>query len=214
MVTRKIPSTEQSTVKVRIIDFEMSGSDQSLQESLQTIAAAFSRGNQTVQVSRRLSNNNVQGQSDSSDINPDVGGEESHEIKDVEVRGPVPSERRSHTARKAPVVKILNDVVFTNTVPTLKEFYEEKRPGKVIKSTYLVVGYWYKHHGGIEELTADHFHTAFRHIGFATPKDALQPMRDLKNPRDGRMMNGNAPNTSIINHLGENFVDALNRSDL
>jgi hypothetical protein len=36
-------------------------------------------------------------------------------------------------------VKVLNDIYFTDTEPTLKEFYEAKKPGKNITATYLVV---------------------------------------------------------------------------
>jgi hypothetical protein len=212
MVTKKQVLSEQSTVKVRIIDFEMSGSDQSLQESLQTIAAAFSRGNQTVQVSRRLPNLGTEISQGATSVNPDGISDSQDELAVEDIKPAASVERRSHSPRKPPVVKVLNDIIFTQAEPTLKQFYEKKRPGKVIKTTYLVVGYWFKHFGETEELTVDHFHTAFRHIGFATPKDALQPMRDLKNPRDGRMMNGKAPNTAVINHLGENFVDAMNKA--
>jgi hypothetical protein len=122
-----------------------------------------------------------------------------------------PSKKPSSGSRKPAVVKIIHDVSFTDASPTLKEFYESKNPGKVVLSNYLVVAYWFKHYCGIEELTADHFHTAFRHVGFPTPKDARQPMRDLKNSRDGRMMNGAGPHTAIISHLGENTVDAMNK---
>lgn len=214
MASKKPTQTEQSTVKVRIIDFEMSGSDQSLQESLQTIAAAFSRGGQTVQVSRRLTTQNNSGLG-SSVVAEGVEDavEEQDETIIEEAKTTTPQRKSSSGSRKPPVVKIVHDVSFTDASPTLKEFYESKNPGKVVLLNYLVVAYWYKHYGGIEELTADHFHTAFRHVGFPTPKDARQPMRDLKNSRNGRMMSGSAPHTAIISHLGENTVDALNKGD-
>jgi hypothetical protein len=215
MGTKKISVNEQSTVKVRVIDFEMSGSDQSLQESLQTIAAAFSRGGQTVQVTRRLPNSGTQGLgSPATEDATDETREWEDEQVIVDAKPTVPPERRSiPTPRKPTAVKVLHDVSFTDASPTLKEFYELKKPGKVVLVNYLVVAYWYKHFGGVEELTADHFHTAFRHVGFPTPKDARQPMRDLKNGRNGRMMNGKAPNTAIISHLGENVVDALSKAE-
>jgi hypothetical protein len=50
MVTRKSSPSEQSTVEVRIIDFKLTGSDDALRESLQTISNAF--GGQNVQVKR------------------------------------------------------------------------------------------------------------------------------------------------------------------
>jgi hypothetical protein len=215
MASKKPTQTEQSTVKVRIIDFEMSGSDQSLQESLQTIAAAFSRGGQTVQVSRRIStqNNNGLNNAATAESIDSVSDEQDETVIEEPKIIASPARKSSSGSRKPPVVKVVHNVSFTDASPTLKEFYESKNPGKIVLSNYLVIAYWYKHYCGIEELTADHFHTAFRHVGFPTPKDARQPMRDLKNSRDGRMMSGPAPHTAIISHLGENTVDAMNKAD-
>ncbi|MEM8514449.1 hypothetical protein RCH14_003794 [Massilia sp. MP_M2] len=215
MASKKTAPSEQSTVKVRIIDFEMSGSDQSLQESLQTIAAAFSRGTQTVQVSRRIASTSTSGMSNAATADsPDDLDDGQDDIILDETKAVATPERRSPpTPRKPTALKVVHDVSFTDASPTLKEFYAEKNPGKVAIQNYLVVAYWYKHYGGIEELTADHFHTAFRHVGFPTPKDARQPMRDLKNSRDGRMMSGSSPNSAVISHLGENIVDAMNKAE-
>lgn len=212
MVTKKSISNEQATVKVRIIDFELSGSDDSLRESLQTLAAAFNRNGQSVQVARQLPvRPHLTQNTQIGDIEGEneVDDESQQEVEDVQ-----PKVSRAASPRKPPkppVVKVLNNISFSTASPTLKEFYEAKAPGKNITANYLVVAYWFKHHGGIEELTVDHFHTAFRHVGFATPKNALQPIRDLRNNRDGRFMSGATPNSCIINHLGENYVDALNK---
>jgi hypothetical protein len=213
MAAKKVGTVEQSTVKVRIIDFELSGSDQSLQESLQTIATALSRGSSPVPVARRLGSattvpsTNAVSSDEAEEV---VDHEEENQVLDIPKSPTV--ERKSPTSPKKPtVVKVLHDISFTDASPSLKEFYDSKNPAKVVLANYLVIAYWFKNFTNIHELTADHFHTAFRHVGFPTPKDARQPMRDLKNSRDGRMMNGSAPNTAIISHLGENYVNAMGK---
>ena len=201
-----------SKVKVRVFEFEMDGSNDSIQDAMKTLAAAISRGGQAVPVTRRI-------RPDSSTVLPGMAeadvDDETHEdeqgdgvqFEDAMVK-PQPASRRP---RKPPVVKILHDLKFTDAEPTLKAFYDAKNPGKNIVANYLVVAYWFKTYGGIEELTVDHFHTAFRHVGFNTPKNAVQPIRDLRNNRDGRMMGGTAPGTCIINHLGENYVNDMHK---
>ncbi len=214
MVKQKNASTEQSTVKVRIIDFEMSGSDQSLQESLQTIAAALSRGGQTIQVSRQLTARAAQalnGSSAAAQEEPaeQVDDEETADIQDAQPR----AVRKSAAPRKLPPVKILSGISFTDVDPPLKDFFESKNPGKNATAAYLVVAYWYKHVRGIEDLTPDHFHTAFRQVGFPTPKNVLTTMRELRRSSDGRLMAGSTPGTTAIHHLGENSVDGMGKGE-
>lgn len=210
MATRKIPSSEQSTVKVRIIDFEMSGNDQSLQESLQTLAAAFSNGNQRIQVSRTTSpRSQISNAKEPEDLKHDSDDEgervQEDDVQDVQPRTSITAARKPP---KSPSVKVLEGINFTDTQPTLKEFYESKNPSTDL-SKYLVVAYWYKNTREISDLTVDHFHTAFRALKVATPKNALQPIRDLRNSRNGKMQGGSTKGTAAIHHLGETFVEEM-----
>ncbi len=216
MATKRIPLGEQSTVKVRIIDFEMSGSDQSLQESLQTIAAAFSGGNQRVQVSRALPTgtptSNDKAHSKGSSNEPAVDGDEieqGEDVQDVQPRAVSSAQRRPV---KAVTVKVLTGINFTDTDPTLQDFYKTKNPTSEL-AKYLVVAYWYKHTRGISNLTVDHFHTAFRALKLPTPKDALQPLRDLRANRNGKMQTGDVKGTFAIHHLGETAVEQMGNGD-
>jgi hypothetical protein len=198
-------------VKVRVFEFEMDGSDESIQDTMKTLAAALTSGGHNNAAPRRLKAEaspplpNGTGESlDDVQLN-DAGDEE-----DVDDVVPRPATDRKPAAPRKPIqVKILPDINFTDVKPTLKEFYDAKKPGKVLSANYLVVAYWYKHHRKIEELTVDHFHTAFRHVGFPTPKNVILTIRELRNSRDGRLMGGEAPNSCKIHHLGENFVDAM-----
>ncbi len=111
---------------------------------------------------------------------------------------------------KPTVVKVLDGINFTDTQPTLKDFYESKNPTSEL-SKYLVVAYWYKNTRGIPDLTPDHFHTAFRALKVATPKNALQPIRDLRNARNGKFTGGETKGTCTIHHIGETVVEEMGK---
>ena len=213
----KTPSkvSGNAKVKFRVFEFEMDGSDESIQDTMKTLAAALTRGGHgSVPVTRRLKPDaaaalaGAAAEADADDESTDE--EDENHVEDAIVKPT--SERKASAPRKPPVVKVLPGISFTDVEPTLKAFYESKNPGKNITANYLVVAYWYKNHRGIEDLTADHFHTAFRQVGFNTPRNAMQPIRDLRNSRDGRMMGGTAPGTSAIHHLGENYVNDMNKA--
>ncbi|WDT75178.1 MAG: hypothetical protein MPW16_18175 [Candidatus Manganitrophus sp.] len=56
----------------------------------------------------------------------------------------------------------------------------------------------------MKELTPDHFFTAYRWLGWSTPKDPVQPIRDLVNPRIGKFSAGECARANgKINHVGE-----------
>ncbi|TXH30935.1 MAG: hypothetical protein E6Q94_08865 [Burkholderiaceae bacterium] len=210
MATKRFPSSEQSTVKVRIIDFEMSGSDQSLQESLQTIAAAFSGGGQRVQVSRPAPRAQLAVKPAAEaelESEGEQGAEADDSVQDVQPRAVAASTRKP---TKPPVVKVLDGINFTDTDPTLKDFYESKNPTSDL-AKYLVVAYWYKNMRGLPDLTPDHFHTAFRALKVATARNALQPIRDLRSSRNGKFAAGAERGTCTIHHIGETFVEEMGK---
>jgi len=206
-MAKKIQSGEQASVKVRIIDFEMSGSDESLRESLQTLAAALGRG-QAMQVARALPPR--QGRPVATidgTVNEEVVEEEDETPEDTVVPR---AARRAPSQRKPTSVSVLPDINFSDVTPTLKDFYQQKHPDSDL-SRYLVVAYWYKHHRGINDLTVDHIHTAFRALGVGTPRNAIQPVRDLRNARNGKLTAGSSKGTFAIHHLGETAVEQMGR---
>jgi hypothetical protein len=195
-------------VKVRVIEFEMDGSDESIQESMQTLTAALSRG--VNPVSRQISHATRSQESAASSPDLESSGEVEEDIDIADAEPRMQRERRPSSPRKPPVVKVLDGINFTDVSPTLKEFYEKKNPQSDL-AKYLVVAYWYKNTRGIPDLTVDHFHTAFRALKIATPRNPLQPIRDLRAARNGKMAGGETSGTHTIHHLGETFVEELNK---
>jgi len=213
----KVPPKAPGSAKVkfRVFEFEMDGSDESIQDTMKTLAAALTRGGHgAVPVARRLKADvpatTVNGATEADqEEEAEEAGDTVEGVEDVVEK---PQKERKPAAPRKPVpVKILTGISFTDVSPTLKEFYEQKKPGKVLSNNYLVVAYWYKHFRGIEDLTGDHYHTAFREVGFATPRNVLATPRELCRSNDGRLMLGSVPSTTAIHHLGENHVDAMNK---
>ena len=182
-------------VKIRLVEFEVEGSDQSIQESLKSIAAALNRG-----ASPSAARPMYIGSGNQSEEEFDEELEEGEEEGVIEST----STRVPRTPRKAPTPNIL-EINFTDVSPTLKEFVAQTTPKQVLQK-YLVVAYWYKHTRGITDLAQDHFFTAFRHLQWTVPKDPSGPIRDLRHKRRTQMGAGSTPGTSTINHIGENIV--------
>jgi hypothetical protein len=86
----------------------------------------------------------------------------------------------------------------------LEKYCESKNPDSDSKK-YLVIAAWLKQQRGIAAVTADHVHTCYRHMGWHTPKDVLQPLRDMKR-RNGWFNKGPERGEYAINHIGENEV--------
>lgn len=196
-------------VKFRVIEFELEGSDESLHDGLKNLAAALLRSGSTTPPSRQIGN---------SSRAPATSDVESAESED-EVEAPElvveeserPAAKRSPAARKPATVKTLDEIVFDDVTPTLTDFFSSKKPGNVLDK-YLVIAYWYKNYRKIGDLTADHFHTALRYLNHPTPKDAMQPVRDLRHRKRGKFSGGKTPGTATINHVGENAVRDLGKA--
>lgn len=189
-------------IKFRFVEFEMDGASSSLEEGLKSIAAALSRGMNPSVAVRALRDGST-GQGDLQEASEVFSADEESA---PEVSSPSTS-RRSATPRKAKVAprKILEDFKLDDVKPTLKEFASSKNPTSDLKK-YLVIAFWAKTYKKLDELTPDHFFTAYRALGWSTPRDPTQPIRDLINPRVGRLSSGSAPGNGKINHIGEQVV--------
>lgn len=188
-------------IKFRFVEFEMDGTGSSLEEGLKSIAAALNRG-MNPSIGAKLLQHNAAEQG----IAP--GGEEApeaEELTDDEESTTSSLSRKIGAARKVAPRKILDDFKLDDVKPTLKDFAATKKPNSDLKK-YLVIAFWTKTYKKMEELTPDHFFTAYRGLGWSTPKDPVQPIRDLINPRNGRFSAGSVPGNGKINHIGEQFV--------
>lgn len=199
---------QNGKVKVRIIEFEMEGSDLSLQESLKSIAAALSRPNIVVapRSNTRIESNRPAGNVQNGEANA------ADELEHVEyVEDATPSEASATTVprkpRKTPkpVAPSVVAVRFDDENPTFADFVADREPKNDMQK-YICAAYWLKMHKDVHEVSIDHIYTAYRSQGWALPAKAIQPMRELAATRDGRFSKGVEKGHYAINHIGEGFV--------
>lgn len=199
---------QNGKVKVRIIEFEMEGSDLSLQESLKSIAAALSRPNLTPpsRSTARIESNKAGAPGANGDSIAEEELEDVEYVDDVqqlEASSPI----NTRKPRKPPktVAPNLVAIRFDDVNPTFTDFVADRDPKNDMQK-YLCAAYWLKMHKDVHEVSIDHIYTAYRSQGWALPAKAVQPMRELAATRDGRFSKGVERGHYSINHIGEGWV--------
>ena len=133
---------------------------------------------------------------------PGVLETENDDIEDA------PPPARSSRVRKVEAPNLLDDLDLGGTNP-LKEFVSDISPTKQ-NLRYLVIAYWLKHCRDINEVCRDHIHTGFRHMGWHSPRDVTQPLRNMTSKLDWfRKEKGGKKGHYAITHIGEDEVHKL-----
>jgi hypothetical protein len=201
---------DKGKVKFRFVEFELEGSNTTLQESLRNIASAITHGsvNTSVRTIETKSVRAIAPPSGGNGATSEVIEADIEEAGENQVAGPQRGATQKSVRRSAPrSPKILNIDLESGKV-TLKDFCEPKKPTTDINK-FLVIAAWFKQQCSIEEVTMDHIHTAYRHMGWHTPADATQPLRIMKTKRYGYFGKGKAKGAYAINHVGENAVSKM-----
>lgn len=194
-------SSDKGKVKVRVIEFEMEGSNQTLRDSIQNIVGAIGRTPQVVRIAGPAA-----GQASTATVNDaTVAGSEEIVLDDEFVPtepGSDTTAQRSTRPRRAARVKSPKPVsadLRSGPMP-LKTFLAKSPPA--IEKRYTLIAYWFKKYQNVKEVTADHIYTAFLEMGWTNlPKDAGQPLRSLKTT--GWFDKGTGGGAYEINHIGE-----------
>lgn len=193
-----------------MVKFTMRGSDASLQKGLDTIKAAFVQAGFAVvpeikpqlrgPIHTRLPAANGE------DAEPEVVEEVQDDtaMEDATPSAP-PEPRKAPAPKKPPNYKIMKELKFDDVTPTLADFVAEKKP-KSHLDRYLCVAYWFKHSKGVDDLTTEHFFTAYMHYRWSLPADALTPIRDLRHNKRQLFVAGSTLATSTIANSGERQV--------
>jgi hypothetical protein len=162
---------EKGRVKFRFIEFEMDANDPTLQETLRNITAAIGKTSgshirshdsapQLPPASESLNPPNINAAPPSSDNSP----------SETTLEGPKGDARSAkRSSPRSP--KVLDDLTLEDVDQPLKDFIEEKSPTGE-NQRYLAIAWWLKNKRGLAEITMDHIHTCYRHLGWHTPKDA------------------------------------------
>lgn len=186
--------------RIRFIMVEAEISDGDLGQITQAIQNALRGPTPTVQ--RIASPNGAKAVAqETSELEAEVEVEE----EDV-VQAEAPSrEPKPRGARKpAPTPEVL-EIDLTSEV-SLVSFAQKASP-KSDRKRYLVIAAWFKHHRGIDAITANHIYTCYRALKWPTTiRDFAQPLRNLK---ASQLFSLSDKGTYAINHLGLAEVDKL-----
>jgi hypothetical protein len=197
---------DQGKVRVRVIEFDMEGNNQTLRDSIRDIVGAIGKAPQIVRVNApaQLPKANEAGEIVSEVVTTEevLGTEEDNDLSDE--LGSVSTRR----ARSTPRTPELLDLNLRAGTPPLKEFLDKLTPESVI-DRYVAIAYWLKNQLQIGEVTADHIHTGYRHMGWQTPTDAAQPLRSMKARSYQYVKAGSKSGAFVISHVGDNRVMAL-----
>jgi len=215
--TPKPAAEQEGEISVSMIKFTMKGSDTSLQKGLDTIKAAFAaQGFTVVPEARQLRTPSPARQLPSArtgeDIEVDADEVEDATESEDDVPAAAPTPRKASTPRKPPNFKIIRDLKFDDVSPTLDEFVAEKKPDTHL-DRYLCIAYWFKHHKDTEDLTVEHFFTAYMHYSWTLPTNAATPVRDLRHQKRQWFLAGSVQGTSTIANSGERRVMEMGKGE-
>lgn len=200
-------------IKVRVIDFEVEGSNATLQASLRDFAAAL-RG---AGGARPLSATPARPMLPTNGDAPDGQAEPAAEVEFAEVDAtgdteePVAEPRRTRVNGQRRYTKPnVIDLDLTSGDMPLKTYIEQKGEPKGHADRYLVIATWLKEFRQTEAVTQDHMYTCYKHMDWNTPRDASEPLRFLK--KNDSMYKGTERGSYIINHIGENAVRQMGKN--
>ena len=195
-------------VKFRVFEFEMDGSDESIQDTMKTLAAALTRGGQgPIPVNRRIKADtpaSVPGAAE-SETEDELTDEDETQVEDVVPKTVVSPKR----PKKVQTYKILDDIRFDETPIKLDQFVSQYNLTSDLKR-YLAIALWFKDHLKLVEINVRHWYTAFKYLKWPIPNSPGQPIRDLR--AKDRLSKGVSPGHTFINQIGEKDLQPLLKS--
>lgn len=197
-------------VKFRVFEFEMDGTDESIQDTMKTLAAALTRGGHgAVPVARRLKTDPPASMNGATEAEPE---DESTEDAESQVEDVFPKPAASpKKPKKVQTYEVLDDIRFDETPTRLVDFVAHYNLKSDLKR-YLAIALWFKEELKLTEINVRHWYTAFKFLKWTIPNDPAQPIRDLR--ANKTLSKGSAIGHSFINHIGENdLAGVLKKAD-
>ena len=199
---------DKGRVKFRFVEFELEGDNPTLQDALRNITAAMTSrsgtGNVVVSSIKEptafLAAPSPNGIADESTVDTVVTKEADS----------VPSSPKAPRHGGQPRSPQVLDLDMTSGKIPLKAFCEAKNP-TTEHQKYLVIAAWLKENRSIAEVTMDHIHTGYRHMGWHTPSDASAALRQMKQSKYGYFRKGTGKGAYTLIHTGENVVSQMGK---
>ncbi|SDI38893.1 hypothetical protein SAMN04487926_11630 [Paraburkholderia steynii] len=215
--TSRATPEQEGEISVSMVKFTMRGSDASLQKGLDTIRAALAQAGFAAAVPEVKQIRSTPAKQLSGELEDGETGsfpQETNDNSDTEDAASFthPPVKKATSPKKAPNYKIIKDLNFDDIEPALKDFVNEKNP-KTDLNKYLCIAYWFKHHKGLEDLTTEHFFTAYMTHSWSLPPNAAIPIRDLRHAKRQWLVPGSTTGTSTISNAGERRVQEMSKAE-
>jgi hypothetical protein len=194
--------------RMRVVVFDLEGSDETLQESLRSVTSLISRG--LGPQTRVIAQAALPPSQEHDDDGHENAGSNDEQFEEADGAA-ASSSSRAKRNRRFPVPQVLSDVDLESGEVSFKAFYERKNPTQHNKR-YLVIAAWFREYRNLTAITPDHIFTCYRVLGLSTPSDVGAPLRSMKN-QNNWFDNGSAPNSYLINLVGLNVVNEMGKGD-
>lgn len=173
---------DKGKVKFRFVEFELEGSNSTIEDSIKSIVSSMNRApigpvrtvppnKQTLQISSPTGNENGQVE----DLPMDESQTEDADEPREESRG----EGTPGKPRKYTVPKFLKDLDLDSGTVSFKKFADEQKPESDNRK-YIVIAAWLKKHRNLDVITPDHIYTCNQKMAWKTQRDVGQPFRQMK----------------------------------
>ena len=169
---------DHAKVKVRVIEFELEGSNATVENSIRQLTTALTPRNGSVKVLPPKAPNKELSTA-STEVEDVIDAEVVDEETNVTDSETTSAKKAARVKSKPKPPNYIHDLMVGDQLKAFKEFAKEKAPTSRPKQ-YLVATYWLREHGGSPTVNADKIYTCFRNapwpLGFTdwrAPFDSL-----------------------------------------
>ncbi len=194
---------DHAKVKVRVIEFELEGSNATVENSIRQLTTALTPRNGTVKViSPKPPAKELSGAATEVE---DVSDTEVVDEETQEPNGDTPQVKKPARPKSKPKTpEYIHDLMTPEQMATFKQFAKDKNVTSKNKQ-YLVASYWLKENGVSATVNADKIYSCYKNAGWSIGfNDWGQTFHNLVHSE--HMRKAGTPGEFAINPLGEDAV--------
>jgi hypothetical protein len=159
---------DKGRVKFRYIELEMDANDPTLQDTLRNITSIIGKSTGSHGRVHDSSPRQLQHPSETSEsANEDLISTQDEQLISETTPETSKSDTRPAKSWNPRSPRVLDDLKLDGANEALKQYVERKQPSGE-NQRYLAIAGWLKENLGLNEVTMDHIHTCYRHLGWPT----------------------------------------------
>lgn len=164
---------DDGQAKVKLVFVELEGSDETIQNAINTITRTLSSSGTT-----HRSLPHVLQSPAGEVVDGDIFAEEVDLDQEAGSSTVSTKKRVGTTTRRKPRTMEILDIDLLNHEKPFREYYNAVNP-KAVSKRYIMISYWLKEYPKISQINSDHIYTCLKAVNLTPPKDPTQPFRDL-----------------------------------